>query len=152
MIIDTSSLLGAAHLSGGGSLPLSLLLSRVLLAAAAINKRPIYLGQFCWLTHPNYFASGMFILDHFTLGVFMLQSILLQDGKKRRGIERDKGREKKKRGVGGVLPLSCMSVSAPIFGPLSTCVKLGLCSIIPPPPTGWNILRSPSVRGCSHKN
>lgn len=43
------------------------LLSHVLLPAAAINKRPIYLGQFCWLTHPNYFAGGMFILDRFTL-------------------------------------------------------------------------------------
>lgn len=65
--------------------------SRVLLPAAAINKRPIYLGQFRWLTHPNYFASGMFILDRFTLGfflflfLFMLKSILLRErGKKKR--------------------------------------------------------------------
>lgn len=83
--------------------------SRVLLPAAAINKRPIYLGQFRWLTHPNYFASRMFILDRFTLFLFFCFVFVYAQIDTSAG-ERKKKEKKKK------VPPSCILVNIPTLG------------------------------------
>lgn len=54
----------------------------------------------------------------------MLKSILLQDCKKKRGMERDRGRKKK----WGEKCLELHFCQHPNFGPLSPYVKFGLCS------------------------
>lgn len=81
--------------------------SRVLLPAAAIKKRPIYLGRFRWLTHPNYFASGMFILDRFTLGFFCCCFSLRSN---RYFCRREEKKKKKK------VPPSCILGNIPTLG------------------------------------